>query len=84
MSGRERFRIHVLGRFRVLTGDAPIVIPSRLRKPQALPRVAGVLPRHSTQRQDASPLSQRARARGLPRGRKRAVNAGGAGVDWNR
>src|SRR6266436_10348728 len=36
MSGRERFRIHVLGRFRLLTGDTPIVIPSRLRKPQEL------------------------------------------------
>src|SRR5258708_38294698 len=36
MSGRERFRVHVLGRFRLLTGDAPITIPPRLRKPQEL------------------------------------------------
>src|ERR1700692_4812567 len=36
MSGRECFRIHVLGRFRLLTGDTPIAIPSRLRKPQEL------------------------------------------------
>jgi two-component SAPR family response regulator len=36
MSGRERFRVHVLGRFRLLTGDTPISIPPRLRKPQEL------------------------------------------------
>src|SRR5882672_9849637 len=36
MSGRERFMVHVLGRFRLLTGDAPITIPPRLRKPQEL------------------------------------------------
>jgi LuxR family transcriptional regulator, maltose regulon positive regulatory protein len=36
MSGRERFRVHVLGRFRLLTADTPIIIPSRLRKPQEL------------------------------------------------
>jgi LuxR family maltose regulon positive regulatory protein len=36
MSDRERFRVHVLGRFRLLTGDTPITIPSRLRKPQEL------------------------------------------------
>jgi LuxR family maltose regulon positive regulatory protein len=36
MSGRERLRVHVLGRFRLLTGDTPITIPSRLRKPQEL------------------------------------------------
>ena len=36
MSGRERFRIHVLGRFRLLTGDVPITIPPLLRKPQQL------------------------------------------------
>jgi LuxR family maltose regulon positive regulatory protein len=36
MSGRERFRIHVLGRFRLFTGDVPITIPPRLRKPQQL------------------------------------------------
>src|SRR5260370_35117437 len=36
MSGRERFRVHVLGRFRLLTGDAPIAFPPRLRKPQEL------------------------------------------------
>src|SRR5277367_4095652 len=34
MSDRERFRVHVLGRFRLLMGDRPIAIPSRLRKPQ--------------------------------------------------
>jgi LuxR family transcriptional regulator, maltose regulon positive regulatory protein len=36
MSGRARFRVHVLGRFRLFTGDAPITIPPRLRKPQEL------------------------------------------------
>src|ERR1700677_267920 len=36
MSGQERFRVHVLGRFRLLTGDAPITIPPRLRKPREL------------------------------------------------
>jgi LuxR family transcriptional regulator, maltose regulon positive regulatory protein len=36
MSGRERFKVHVLGRFRLLTGDIPITIPPRLRKPQEL------------------------------------------------
>jgi LuxR family maltose regulon positive regulatory protein len=36
MSERERFRVHVLGRFRLLTGDAPVAIPPRLRKPQEL------------------------------------------------
>jgi LuxR family maltose regulon positive regulatory protein len=36
MFGREYFRVHVLGRFRLLTGDSPIAIPSRLRKPQEL------------------------------------------------
>jgi LuxR family maltose regulon positive regulatory protein len=36
MSGRERFRVHVLGHFRLLTGDAPIDIHSRSRKPQEL------------------------------------------------
>jgi LuxR family transcriptional regulator, maltose regulon positive regulatory protein len=36
MSGHERFRVHVLGRFRLLSGDTPITIPSRLRKPQEL------------------------------------------------
>ena len=36
MSGRERFEVHVLGRFRLLTGDTPITIPPRLRKPQEL------------------------------------------------
>jgi two-component SAPR family response regulator len=34
MSDRERFRVHVLGRFRILTGEIPIDIPSRLRRPQ--------------------------------------------------
>src|ERR1700674_143354 len=36
MSGLERFRVHVLGRFRLHTGDTPITIPPRLRKPQEL------------------------------------------------
>src|ERR1700693_5466158 len=36
MSGRERFRVHVLGRFRLLTGDTPITVPPRLRRPQEL------------------------------------------------
>jgi LuxR family transcriptional regulator, maltose regulon positive regulatory protein len=36
MSGRERFKVHVLGRFRLCTGDIPITIPPRLRKPQEL------------------------------------------------
>ncbi len=36
MSGRERFRVHVLGRFRLLTGDTPITIPPRLRRPLEL------------------------------------------------
>jgi len=36
MYGREHFRVHVLGRFRLLTGDTPIAIPPRLRKPQEL------------------------------------------------
>jgi LuxR family maltose regulon positive regulatory protein len=36
MSIRERCRVHVLGRFRLLTGDTPIAIPPRLRKPQEL------------------------------------------------
>jgi two-component SAPR family response regulator len=36
MSGRELFRVHVLGRFRLLSGDTPVSIPPRLRKPQEL------------------------------------------------
>src|ERR1700692_4965771 len=36
MSGRERFRVHVLGRFRLLTVDAPITNRPRSRKPQEL------------------------------------------------
>src|SRR6202171_2272480 len=36
MSGRERFKVHVLGRFRLAKGDTPISIPPRLRKPQEL------------------------------------------------
>jgi LuxR family maltose regulon positive regulatory protein len=36
MSDRKPFRVHVLGRFRLLEGEAPISIPSRLRKPQEL------------------------------------------------
>jgi LuxR family maltose regulon positive regulatory protein len=36
MSSQERFRVHVLGRFRLLSGNTPITIPSRLRKPQEL------------------------------------------------
>jgi len=36
MYGREHFRIHVLGHFRLLIRDTPVTIPSRLRKPQEL------------------------------------------------
>jgi LuxR family maltose regulon positive regulatory protein len=36
MSGRERFRVHVLGRFRLFTGNNQVTIPPRLRKPQEL------------------------------------------------
>jgi LuxR family transcriptional regulator, maltose regulon positive regulatory protein len=36
MSGRERFRVYVLGRFRLLTGDTPLAIHPRSRKPQEL------------------------------------------------
>jgi LuxR family transcriptional regulator, maltose regulon positive regulatory protein len=36
MSSRERFRVHVLGRFRLFTGNTPVTIPPRLRKPQEL------------------------------------------------
>jgi LuxR family transcriptional regulator, maltose regulon positive regulatory protein len=36
MSGQERFRVHVLGRFRLLTADTAITLPPRLRKPQEL------------------------------------------------
>ena len=36
MSGREIFRVYVLGRFRLLAGDTPVTVPSRLRKPQEL------------------------------------------------
>jgi len=35
-AGGERFRVHVLGRFRLLGGDTPITIPPRLRKPPEL------------------------------------------------
>jgi LuxR family transcriptional regulator, maltose regulon positive regulatory protein len=33
---RDRFRVHVLGRFRLSKGDIPISIPPRLRKPREL------------------------------------------------
>jgi two-component SAPR family response regulator len=36
MSGSERLRVHVLGRFRLLTGNTPITVPPRLRKPLEL------------------------------------------------
>src|SRR5271169_3437786 len=36
MFGRERFRVHVLGRFRLLMGDTRVTISPRLRKPQQL------------------------------------------------
>jgi LuxR family transcriptional regulator, maltose regulon positive regulatory protein len=36
MSGHERLRIYVLGRFRLLTGDTPITTPPRLLKPGEL------------------------------------------------
>jgi LuxR family transcriptional regulator, maltose regulon positive regulatory protein len=32
----DRIRVHVLGRFRLLTGNTPVVIPPRLRKPREL------------------------------------------------
>jgi len=35
-AGGERFRMHVLGRFRLVGGDTPITIPPRLRKPREL------------------------------------------------
>ena len=35
-AGGKRFRVHVLGRFRLLDGDTPITIPPRLRKPLEL------------------------------------------------
>src|ERR1700675_5037904 len=34
MSDRERFRVHVLGPFRILTGNTPITIPPGFLKPQ--------------------------------------------------
>ena len=36
MSGRELFRVHVLGRFRLLTENTSLTIPPRSRKPQEL------------------------------------------------
>lgn len=36
MSSCENFRVHVLGRFQLLMGDRPIIIPPRMRKPQEL------------------------------------------------
>jgi LuxR family maltose regulon positive regulatory protein len=36
MSGCERFRVHVLGRFRLLAEGSAVIIPPRLRKPQEL------------------------------------------------
>ena len=36
MSGRERFRVHVLGRFRLLLADAPDANRPRLRRPLEL------------------------------------------------
>jgi LuxR family transcriptional regulator, maltose regulon positive regulatory protein len=36
MFGRERFRVHVLGHFRLFMGDTPITVPPRLRKPREL------------------------------------------------
>ena len=36
MFGREYFGVHVLGRFRLFTGNSPVTIPPRLRKPQEL------------------------------------------------
>jgi LuxR family maltose regulon positive regulatory protein len=33
VSDRERFRVHVLGTFRILAGNTPITIPPGLRKP---------------------------------------------------
>jgi LuxR family maltose regulon positive regulatory protein len=34
MSDRERFRVHVLGPFRILAGNGPFTMPARSRKPQ--------------------------------------------------
>ena len=34
MSDRERFRVQVLGPFRILSGNTPITIPAGLRRPQ--------------------------------------------------
>ena len=46
MFDRERFRVHVLGRFRLTQGDIPIAVPPRLRKPlellQALIALGGI------------------------------------------
>jgi DNA-binding SARP family transcriptional activator len=36
MTGRERLRVHVLGRFRILSDVAAFSLPPRLRKPQEL------------------------------------------------
>jgi LuxR family maltose regulon positive regulatory protein len=36
MSGKECFRVRVLGRFGLFEGDTPITLPPRLRKPQEL------------------------------------------------
>jgi hypothetical protein len=36
MSDRERFRVDLLGRFRLTKGKTPIAIPPRLRKPREL------------------------------------------------
>jgi two-component SAPR family response regulator len=39
MSDGKRFKVHVLGPFRMLTGNSPLTIPPRLRKPQELLQV---------------------------------------------
>jgi LuxR family maltose regulon positive regulatory protein len=36
MSDRERFRVYVLGPFRILAGNVPVTMPPRSRKPQEL------------------------------------------------
>jgi two-component SAPR family response regulator len=39
MSASIRFRVHVLGRFRLFAGNTPVIIPPRLRKPLELLQV---------------------------------------------
>src|ERR1700733_10960758 len=77
VSIRDRVRLAQRGSVSGLDALPPGAWRSQRRaaRLQALPRVANALPRHTAQRQDASPLSQRARARSLRYGRRRAVSA---------